>query len=162
MFALEELYLKYRTDVYRYLLSLTHDVTRAEDLLSDTFLKALQSLSGFREQSSVKTWLFGIARNLWLQSMRKNHADASYDEEFTLYFEDSVAAHLQSKELLCRIKEILAEKDARTQKIVHLRMDGRSFAEIGILCGISEGSARVIDFRTKQTLKQTLEKEGFL
>lgn len=42
MRAVEELYRAYRDDVYRYLCSLTRDPAQAEDLLSETFLKALQ------------------------------------------------------------------------------------------------------------------------
>ena len=68
MRAVEELYATYRDDLFRYLCSLTHDPAQAEDLLSETFLQALQSAGSFRGRSSEKTWLFGIARNLWLRA----------------------------------------------------------------------------------------------
>ena len=71
MRAVEELYATYRDDLFRYLCSLTHDPAQAEDLLSETFLQALQSAGSFRGQSSEKTWLFGIARNLWLRALRR-------------------------------------------------------------------------------------------
>lgn len=48
MSALEQIYKKYRLDVYRYLLSLTHDEDTAEDLLSDCFIIALCKLPFFR------------------------------------------------------------------------------------------------------------------
>lgn len=41
---LEELYRLYRADLYRYLCHLTHDPAEAEDLLSETFLRALKRL----------------------------------------------------------------------------------------------------------------------
>ena len=63
---LEELYRRYRTDLYRYLCHLTHDPAEAEDLLSETFLRALNRLHTYRGDCAVKTWLFGIARNIWL------------------------------------------------------------------------------------------------
>lgn len=66
---LEELYARYKTDVYRHLCSLTHDPTEAEDLLSETFLRVLKSLPRFQGKCSVKTWLFAIARNAWLESI---------------------------------------------------------------------------------------------
>ena len=59
--ALEQLYLAYRQDVYRYLCSLTRNASDAEDLLSETFLRALTRLPFFRGDCSAKTWLFGIA-----------------------------------------------------------------------------------------------------
>ena len=69
---IEQLFLLYHQNLYHYLLSLTHDAAEAEDLTSETFCKALQSLAGFKEQSSAKTWLFSIARHLWLQQRRRH------------------------------------------------------------------------------------------
>ena len=74
---LEELYRLYRTDLYRYLCHLTHDPAEAEDLLSETFLRALKRLHTYRGDCAVKTWLFGIARNIWLEGLRKRHPTAS-------------------------------------------------------------------------------------
>ena len=70
MESFEELYLEHRQAVYAYLLRLTRDTDRAEDLLSETFLQAIRSAPSFRGESSVRTWLCGIARNLWLKNCR--------------------------------------------------------------------------------------------
>ena len=64
---LEELYRRYRMDLYRYLCFLTHDPVQAEDLLSETFVRVIKRLPTFRGECEVKTWLFGIARNIWLE-----------------------------------------------------------------------------------------------
>ena len=45
---LEELYTLYRTDLYRYLCHLTRDPTEAEDILSETFLRAMRRLPTYR------------------------------------------------------------------------------------------------------------------
>ena len=76
----EELYRIYKQDVYGYLLSLTRDPSLAEDLLSETFLKAIQSLPKFRGDSTSKTWLLGIARNLWLQELRRRRKTVEYSD----------------------------------------------------------------------------------
>lgn len=68
---LEELYRRYRMDLYRYLCFLTHDPVQAEDLLSETFVRVIKRLPTFRGECEVKTWLFGIARNIWLESLRR-------------------------------------------------------------------------------------------
>lgn len=57
---LDELYALYRADLYRYLCRLTRDSAAAEDLLSETFLRALKGAVTFRGESGVKTWLFTI------------------------------------------------------------------------------------------------------
>lgn len=77
---LETLYTLYRADLYRYLCHLTHDTAEAEDLLSETFLRALRRLPTFRGDCAVKTWLFGIARNIWLESLRKRRDIVSLDD----------------------------------------------------------------------------------
>ena len=55
MQEIEQIYTQYRQDVYRYLCSLTRDAALAEDLLSETFLRALTGLSGFRKGACVRT-----------------------------------------------------------------------------------------------------------
>ena len=61
-----------------------------------------------------------------------------------------------------RIRTLLAQKDERTRAIVMQRMQGVPFETIARALGISAGSARVMDYRTRQWLKETLRKEGLL
>lgn len=150
----------YKEDIYRYLLSLTRDPNLSEDLLSETFVKAIGSIRKFKGQSSVKTWLFGIARNLWLQSIRGKRNLVEYNDLLGLYVGMAMDEKLITEEKVDRIKTLLKEKDQRTQKIVNMRIEGYSFLEIGTEIGIRESSARVIDFRTKGWIKDILEKEG--
>ena len=63
---------------------------------------------------------------------------------------------------MARVGELLREKEERARRVVALRVDGTPYQEIARELGITENSARVIDFRTKKWLKQTLEKEGLL
>ncbi|NMA01268.1 MAG: sigma-70 family RNA polymerase sigma factor [Clostridia bacterium] len=158
--SIEQLYKLYKDDVYRYLLSLTHNPTLSEDLLSETFVNAITSLDNFKGKSSVKTWLFAIARNLWLQKLRKDRPTLEYNDLLELYVSESIEERLITKETVQEIKELLSKKDIRTQKIINLRVEGYSFAHIAKQLQISENSARVIDFRTKKWIKATLGKEG--
>ena len=160
--ALEQLYLAYRQDVYRYLCSLTRNASDAEDLLSETFLCAVQKAGTFREQSSEKTWLFGIARNLWLQSLRKNRPTVEYNDLLGLYVEDRVGEAYDFRQLAGRVAELLDALPERERTIVQLRAQGLPYEEIAARCGIRAGSARVIEYRTRQRLKEILRKEGYL
>lgn len=162
MESLEELYRRYRGDLFRYLVSLTHDPHLAEDLLSETFIKALQSLESFRGESSVKTWLMGIARNLWLQQLRGKQTCVEYTELLGLYLAEDAADRLICAEQFAGIELLLQEKDERTRRVFRMRVEGLPYAEIAAHCSISEGSARVLDFRTKKWLKERLKKEELL
>lgn len=150
----------YKQDVYRYLLFLTHNPHLSEDLLSETFINAISSIRNFKGQSSVKTWLFSIARNLWLQRIRKEKDTVAYNDLLELYMCDSVAERLITEEIMKKIQNLLLQKDQRTQKVVSMRVEGYSYREIANEVSISEGSARIIDFRTKKWIKEILEKEG--
>ena len=156
---IKQLYIQYHKDVYQYLLSLTHNVTTAEDLTSETFLKALQGIWDFRGQSSVKTWLFGIARNLWLQSLRRK-GETVYEDFLANYLEYDTENYIRNRNLAEYVSRLLSEKDRRTQSVVKMRIDGYSYKEIARAHRISENSARVIDFRAKKWLKEQLKKEG--
>ena len=162
MKLIEKIYLEYKQDIYNYLLSITHNPTLSEDLLSETFVKAIYSIGNFKGNSSIKTWLFSIARHLWLQSLRKDKPTVEYSDLLELYVTDSISNNLITKEIANRVTELLKTKDKQTQKIVSMRIDGISYSEISELVGISENSARVIDFRTKKWLKSTLRKEELI
>lgn len=162
MRAVEELYATYRDDLFRYLCSLTHDPAQAEDLLSETFLQALQSAGSFRGQSSEKTWLFGIARNLWLRALRRRRPTVPLEDLAGLSAGEEPADAAAARMLRDRIRTLLAQKDERTRTIVMQRMQGVPFETIARALGISAGSARVMDYRTRQWLKETLRKEGLL
>lgn len=160
MKQIETLYILYKQDVYLYLLSLTHNPNLSEDLLSETFVNAISSIRNFKGQSTVKTWLISIARNLWLQRLRKEKNTVEYNDLLGLYVSDSIAERLITMETAKRIKRLLLEKDERTQKIVNMRVEGYSYGEIAREVAIAESSARVIDFRTKKWIRSILVEEG--
>ena len=162
MLGVEELYHRYRDDVFRYLCSLCHDPALAEDLLSETFLCAIQKAGGFQGEGGEKGWLFGIARNLWLQALRKRRPTVEYSDLLGLYVEDHVGDALDARQLARRVAELLAALPERERTIVQLRAGGLPYEEIAARCGIRAGSARVIEYRTRQFLKETLRKEGYL
>src|ERR1700753_1688606 len=53
-----------------YVLRITASVADAEDIVQDTYVKALQKLDTFKGESSLKTWLFSIASNLAKDNLR--------------------------------------------------------------------------------------------
>ena len=69
--ALGALFDRYHRDVYRFIAHMVRrDVASAEDLAQNTFLEAHRSAPRFRGDSTVKTWLFGIAANLVRNHLR--------------------------------------------------------------------------------------------
>ena len=160
---LEELFRTYHNDVYRYLYSLSHDASLSEDLASEVFLKVVKSIGTFRGEADIKTWLFSIARHEWYDHLRKKNRQIR-TEAMTEFFESmdlGPEARYHTQEIIRRIYRLLEQEPERIRNIVLMRLDGYSFYEISQKYGISESSARVIDFRTKDKLRKILKKEGF-
>jgi RNA polymerase sigma-70 factor (ECF subfamily) len=78
--AMQVLFARHRTYVYRWLLRLVSNETVAEDLLSEVFLDVWRQAGRFEYRSSVSTWLMSIARNKAL-SARRRRTDAELDEK---------------------------------------------------------------------------------
>lgn len=160
---LETLYTMYYQDIYRYLYSLSRDAALSEDLASEVFLEAVKSIAAFREASDIKTWLFSIARHRWFRYLRKKKPTVSLEELPTDLASPEKPPEQQclDRALLRRTLELLESEPERTRRIVRMRLEGDSFREIGNALGISENSARVIDFRAKNRLRRILREEGY-
>ena len=157
---LAELFSAYYKDIYTYLYSLSHDASLSEDLASEVFLEAIKSISSFRGEANIKTWLFSIARHQWFAYLRKKNRQIQTQSIHDLY-DSSQPAALDDHDLRIFIDQLLEQETAVVRSVFRLRLDGYSYFEIGEKLGISENSARVIYFRTRNKIKTYLQKEGF-
>ena len=69
--AFEALVRRHRTPVFNFILRFTGHRARAEDLLQETWLKVLRSAEGYEPKARFTTWMYTIARNLCVDSARK-------------------------------------------------------------------------------------------
>lgn len=160
---LEELFAAYYQDVYRYLYSLSRDASLSEELAAEVFLEVVKSVALFRAESDIKTWIFSIARHRWYRYLRNRKETISVEELSKELLAPGKPLEEQccDKETAERIYGLLDREPERTRRIVLMRLEGYSFREIGVKLGISENSARVIDFRVKQKIREILRKEGY-
>lgn len=155
MESLDEIYQKYSQRVYLFLLGKTGNENLAEELTQETFFQAVQSIRRFKGQSSVLTWLCGIAQNLWLKYLRDNKKQEAIENvEDAVYVraaESELMVQWDNVEILRRIHG-LAEP---MREVMYLRLVGNlSFAQVGEILGKSENWARVNFYRGK---KKTME-----
>jgi RNA polymerase sigma-70 factor (ECF subfamily) len=99
-FAMEVLFARHRTRVYRWLLRLAKDEALSEDLLSDVFLDVWRQASRFEFRSSVETWLLSIARFKALSAHRRR-TDAELDDKIA----STVADPADDPEVLLQNKD---------------------------------------------------------
>jgi RNA polymerase sigma-70 factor (ECF subfamily) len=79
--AMQVLFARHRTYVYRWLLRFVSNETLAEDLLSEVFLDVWRHANRFQYRSSVSTWLLAIARHKALSARRRRTEGAELDEK---------------------------------------------------------------------------------
>ena len=157
MQSMDEIYQKYATTVYKYLMSLTHNEELAEELTQETFYQAVRSIKSFEGKCSITTWLCAIAKNQYLSHLRKNpeHEDIDEQDIPVASAENKAIESLNRVELLKKLHE-LAEP---YREVTYLRaFGGLSFAEIGEVFGKTENWARVSFYRGKEKLRKEVDK----
>lgn len=160
---LAELFDTYYKDIYTYLYSLCRDASLAEDLASEVFLEVVRSISSFRGESDLRTWLFTIARRRWFAWLKKQNRQIPTESIHELY-ESSQPGKTdtdEASEAAMMVRDFLQRESPLVRQIMELRFAGYSYFEIGGKCSISENSARVIYFRTRAKIKKHLEQEGY-
>ena len=158
----EELYKKYVDLIFRYLMSLCHDVDLAEELTQETFFRAIQSSFKVQENCKVSSWLCQIAKHVWYQELekRKKYSFQPLDESIVSEKDspEETAIHTGEKMILYRKIHELKEVE---KEVVLLRITGEfSFKEIGEIFKKSENWARVTFYRAKQKLISSGRKEN--
>jgi RNA polymerase sigma-70 factor (ECF subfamily) len=79
--AFKQLYHRYYSGVYNYILRLIHEERVSEEIFQEVFLAIWQSAGKFRRKSSVKTWIFRIAYFQSMSWLRKNRESEFLDEQ---------------------------------------------------------------------------------
>lgn len=157
--SLADLYAKLREPIFRFLLHLTGQPDEAEELAQETFLQAMLSLPRFRAESSMTTWLYAIARNVYRKSMaqKQRRRQVAMPEPG---ISPPEAAEAQDERQ--RLARALAELPGIYREALVLReYQDLSYAQVGQLLGRTENWARVTCFRARRLLREAyLKHEG--
>jgi RNA polymerase sigma-70 factor, ECF subfamily len=63
--------IEYLDGLYGYAMALTRNHAQAEDLVQETYVRAIPAMGRLQAHSNMKGWLFTILRNIWLNQLRK-------------------------------------------------------------------------------------------
>ncbi len=156
--AFGELYLLYVERVFRYLHSRVGSVPDAEDLTSQTFLVALESLSRLRQDGRFVPWLFTIARSKAMDSFRRKENTASIDDVADIPIgSDPLSEVIQTDqaEALAKLIHALPEDE---RELLRLRfLAEMSFPEIAHLLQRNEAAVKKTIYRLLVRLHSQLE-----
>ncbi|MCS7084421.1 MAG: RNA polymerase sigma factor [Aquificaceae bacterium] len=156
--ALVELINIMQKRVFSYCYSLVGSYEDAEEITSDVFYQVWKSASKFKNLSTPTTWIFGIARNLCLNHLRKKKLH--FQE---LFENDAIFDPIEEQELNATAEEIrqaISKLSPIQREILYLvfyeEMDYKSIAKF---LDIPENTVKTRVFNAKKRLKEILSHE---
>jgi len=164
----QEKYNAYLMKIARNILNNTED---SEESVNDTYRAAWNSMPP-QKPVVLSTYLGKITRRISISLFRKRNADKRRDGEFALSLdemEEVLTDHMEPEkeieagllgELLNQFLRSLKPDERRTFIGRYYYMD--PLKEVAAYCGMSEGKAKTMLFRTRVKLKEYLKKEGFV
>src|SRR5258708_18532055 len=135
--------------LYSYALVLSRNHAEAEDLVQETYVRAIQAMGRLRAGSNIKGWLFTILRNIWFNQLRKQRNDPQMVEiEVWDNLANSIAAPSKdshdlyvSKMETKHVRAAIQELPVEFREIILLReYEDLSYQEIADVLGCPVGT----------------------
>lgn len=155
----ESVYRLYFRDVLLYVGGLAGDGQLAEEIVQETFEKALKSIKSFDGSQDIRAWLFTIAKNAYFSRCRKEKRIVEISDEGALRDSGiSFVEAIENREKAERIHEFLHGMNEPYKEVFMLRVFGElSYESIGRIFGRSAGWGRVIFYRAKKMIVDFME-----
>lgn len=146
----------------RFALKLTANRDDANDLLQDTFLRALTYRDQFDDSSNLKAWTFTIMKNTFINNYRKNKKyNTTFDSTVDLFFldKDSNVVYDDPESAFCEKEINAAIENLDSDFKVPFRMyhQGYKYREISKILGLKIGTVKSRIFITRKKLTESLE-----
>ena len=135
---------RYSRPIISFIYDMVSDRELAEELTQETFIRAYRNLRTMREETKLSTWLFGIARNVALESLRTRRHDSHHvdlEDRSVLGLSGSGPEPVDqflNKELSGVIEHALAALDENKRLVFTLKVfQERTYEEIAEITGFS-------------------------
>ena len=167
--SFEALVQEYKNRIHSYVCRMTNDSADAEDITQEVFIRAYQSLSAFRYDAAVDTWLYRIATNLVIDRFRRGKrspqvVQAGLEGEGvmldvpTTNREEDPHASVQLGELQKQVQKAVHSLPAKLRMVVVLHdMEGLSYEEVAETVGCPLGTVKSRLFNARLLLKRKLQ-----
>ncbi|MBX3048551.1 MAG: RNA polymerase sigma factor [Anaerolineales bacterium] len=156
-----QVYDRYAPAVQRFAFWLCGDVHLAQDLTSETFVRAWLRIDTLR-QPTLRSYLFAITRNLYLEDRRKHRRQVELAENLPASLVSPLVA-LEQAEQFASAGQALSQLGQRERTALLLRaVEQMSYAEIAAALGLSLSTAKVVVHRARLKLllaRQQLEEK---
>ena len=160
---LEALYTACFHKLYRFALSLTRTPSEAEEIVQETFLRALQQANKLPADANLDAWLFRVAKNVHISRLRKNRPNVGSEILESVSAGVDIEEQLQQQDEAQHILAALHKLEEPYKEVFTLRALGDvPYKQIALLFGKTESWARVTYHRARLLLTERLNKENTL
>lgn len=147
---------RYKTALYHHCFAIVRDEDVAEDIAQDTFIAAYYKLQSFDQSRRFSTWLFKIATNNALNSIKKSKKSTPITSELIATIVDKGALPEQNV-FHQEIHQAVAKLEPKYQTVVSLYYwQGMGYADIAETMNVPEGSVKGWMNRAKKQLRKDL------
>ncbi len=153
--------LELQDKLYHYALSLTADSESAQDLVQETFLKALTYKDKYRDNTNFKAWIYTIMKNTFINNYRRNvKVRSAFDQnnnEHHINFSKNES--FESPDSVYNSKEIQSNIDHLSEEYripFTMFLDGYKYKEISDELDLPLGTVKSRIFFTRKKLEKTL------
>ena len=156
--AITKLYMTQGSIIYKYLIKLGCSKQEAEDILQESFTRAMEHMDGVRVEK-LRSWLFTVSINIFRTfKKRNNRLSFSLDEKQycnNFYSEDDVESSILIEEKGKYVNETLEglKEQYKTLLIMKYQAD-LSYKQISILLGIPESTVKTYLYRAREEFKE--------
>ncbi|MCG3089300.1 RNA polymerase sigma factor [Sporosarcina cyprini] len=162
-----EIYKEYYYDVYRFVICFTGNKNDAEDLTQEVFIKVLNSLPKFDgNSSSLKTWIFSIAKHTSIDYYRKNKFITIIKDTFFQKLkatDNDPLKYTEQNSIKNDLLEVICKMRPNYRAVVILRgINDFSIKETAAILSCSESKVKVVYHRALKELEQRLNRDLYL
>lgn len=151
-----ELYDRYVNKIYKFIYLKTSNQEIAEDITSDVFMKALNSISNFdteKQNYSFQSWIYTIANNKVIDYYRTKKETSDIEDCFNLWDTIDFAQEVDNKDKLLEIQQYLETLKSDQREILILRIwEDLSYKEIAEITWKSEDNCKKIVSRNLKNI----------
>jgi RNA polymerase sigma-70 factor (ECF subfamily) len=161
--AMQVLYARHHVRVFRFVVRLVRDESKAEDLISGVFLEVWRQAGRFEGRSAVSTWVLAIARFKALSALRRR-PDEQLDEAIAGVIEDpsdNPEVTLEKKDRSALLRKCLAGLSVEHGEVIDLAYyHEKSVEEVAEIVGVPVGTVKTRMFHARKKLAECLRAAG--
>jgi len=125
----------------RYARSLTRDSLKADDLVHDTLVRALESRGGLRANTNLRTWMMTVLHNVFIDEQRRRRVEARHADVLVQITEEVALPAQEGRVRLAQIRKAFETLPEEQRAALHLvTIEGMAYADAADVLGVPIGT----------------------